>query len=173
MTGPTAKSYFAILEDTLLGHWLPAYRRRPKRRVTAAPKFYLSDIGVVNRLARRRGLSRGSDAYGRAFENWVFHELSAYLDYTEADDDLSYWRLAGGTEVDFVVGEMRIAVEAKASARIVSRHLKGLRSLKKDHPAVTRRVVVCLESRARRTGDGIDILPAEAFAQQLWEGLLD
>lgn len=172
VAGPTARSYFEILEDTLIGRWLPAYRRRPKRRVIAAPKFYLSDVGVVNRLARRGRLSRGSDAYGRAFENWVFHELSAYLDYADADDDLSYWRLAGGTEVNFVVGDMRIAVEAKASARIVSRHLKGLRSLKKDHPAVTRRVVVCLEPRVRRTGDGIDILPAEAFAKQLWEGLL-
>jgi len=33
--GPTAKSYFEILEDTLIGLWLPAYRRRPKRRVNA------------------------------------------------------------------------------------------------------------------------------------------
>ena len=32
---------------------------------------------MVNRLARRGGLSPGSELYGRAFENWVFHELSA------------------------------------------------------------------------------------------------
>ena len=171
-TAPTAKSYFEILEDTLLGRWLPAYRKRPKRRVIAAPKFYLADVGVVNRLARRGRLTRGSDAYGRAFENWVFHELSAYLDYTEDDGELSYWRLAGGTEVDFVVGDMRLAVEAKASERVASRHLKGLRSLVKDHTGVGRRVVVCLEPRARRTDDGIDVLPAHVFVKRLWEGLL-
>ena len=171
-TAPTAKSYFEILEDTLLGRWLPAYRKRPKRRVTAAPKFYLADVGVVNRLARRGRLTRGSDAYGRAFENWVFHELSAYLDYTEDVDELSYWRLVGGTEVDFVVGDMRLAVEAKASERVASRHLKGLRSLAKDHGEVARRVVVCLEPRARRTDDGIDVLPAQVFVKRLWEGLL-
>lgn len=171
-TAPTAKSYFEILEDTLLGRWLPAYRKRPKRRVIAAPKFYLADVGVVNRLARRGRLTRGSDAYGRAFENWVFHELSAYLDYAEDGSELSYWRLAGGTEVDFVVGEMRLAVEAKASERIASRHLKGLRSLVKDHAEVARRLVVCLEPRARRTADGIDVLPAHVFVKQLWEGLL-
>ena len=28
--------------------WLPAYRKRPKRRVTK-PKFYFADVGVVNR----------------------------------------------------------------------------------------------------------------------------
>lgn len=168
----TARSYFEILEDTLLGRWLPAYRKRPKRRTIGAPKFYLSDVGVVNRLARRGGLSRGSDAYGRAFENWVFHELSAYLDYADDGDPLSYWRLAGGTEVDFVVGDMRLAIEAKASARIVARHLKGLRTLVTDHPDVGRRVVVCLEDRVRRTEDGIDVLPAEAFVTRLWDGEL-
>lgn len=170
VSGHTARSYFEILEDTLLGRWLPAYRKRPKRRVIGAPKFYLADVGVVNRLARRGRLSRGSEAYGRAFENWVFHELSAWLDYADDGDTLSYWRVAGGTEVDFVVGEMRLAVEAKASARIVARHLKGLRSLVTDHPDVGRRVVVCLEDRVRRTEDGIDILPAETFVARLWGG---
>lgn len=65
---------------------------------------------------------------------------------------------------------MQLAVEAKASNHIVSNHLKGLRSLAKDHPGVGRRVVACLEPRARRTDDGIDILPAAAFVQMLWRG---
>ena len=124
----------------------------------------------MNRLARRGTLSRGSDAYGRAFENWIFHELSAYLDYADDSDDLSYWRLAGGTEVDFIVGDMRLAVEAKATGRIVPRHLKGLRSLVTDHPNVGGRVIVCLEDRPRRTEDGIDILPAGVFVTRLWDG---
>ena len=168
----TAKSYFEILEDTLLGRWLPAYRKRPKRRVIGAPKFYLSDVGVVNRLARRGTLTAGSELYGRAFENWVFHELSAWLDYTDPSGELAYWRLAGGTEVDFVVDDLCLAIEAKGSARIVPRHLKGLRSLVKDHPGTGRRILVCLEPRARRTEDGIDILPAGNFVQQLWSGEL-
>ena len=36
----------------------------------------------------------------------------------------------------------------------------SLRSLVKDHPGTGRRILVCLEPRARRTEDGIDILPA-------------
>ena len=127
---------------------------------------------MVNRLARRGQLSAGSELYGRAFENWVFHELSAWLDYTDSDGELAYWRLAGGTEVDFVVDDLRLAIEAKGSARIVPRHLRGLRSLVKDHPGAGRRILVCLESRARRTEDGIDILPAGTFLQQLWSGEL-
>ena len=166
----TVQGYFRILEDTLLGRSLPAWRKRPKRRTVGAPKFYFADVGVVNRLARRGALAPGSELYGKAFENWVFHELSAFIDYRERDETLTYWRLAGGAEVDFVLGDMQLAVEAKASARIAAQHLKGLRSLAEDHPGVGRRVVVCLEPRPRRTEDGIDVLPAEVFARRLWEG---
>ena len=172
VSSPTAKSYFGILEDTLLGRWLPAYRRRRKRRLTAAPKFYFADVGVVNRLARRGELEPGSELFGKAFENWVHHELSAFVGYREVDDDLSYWRLPSGIEVDFVLGAMRLAVEAKATARITSGHLKGLRTMAEEHPETGRRVVVCLEPRARRTDDGIDILPAETFVRRLWSGAL-
>ena len=164
----TAKGYFEILEDTLLARWLPAYRRRRKRRVIAAPKFYFSDVGVVNRLARRGELTPGSELYGKAFENWIFHELSAFVSYHELDEDLAYWRLPSGIEVDFILGDMRLAVEAKASPRITRDHLKGLRTLKEEYPDVQRRIVVSLEPRRRRTDDGIDILPATTFAQRLW-----
>ena len=168
----TVSGYFQILEDTLLGRSLPAWRKRPKRRTVGAPKFYFADVGVVNRLARRGDLSAGSELYGSAFENWVFHELSAFIDYRQWDGEIAYWRLAGGTEVDFVLGDMQLAVEAKASARITRDHLKGLRSLVEDHPDVGRRVVACLEPRARRTEDGIDILPAGVFVRRLWAGEL-
>jgi predicted AAA+ superfamily ATPase len=164
----TTKSHFEILEDTLLGRWLPAYRKRPKRRVIHAPKFYFVDVGVVNRLARRGELSPGSELYGKAFENWVFHELSAFVSYREFDGDLSYWRLASGVEVDFVLGDMQVALEAKSSTRITRDHLKGLRSLVEDHPRVGRRIVVCREPRARKTDDGIEILPAPTFVRRLW-----
>lgn len=168
----TTKSYFQILEDTLIGRWLPAYRKRPKRRVIGSPKFYFHDVGVVNRLARRGELLSGSEIYGKAFENWVFHELSAFVSYREFDGALSYWRVASGIEVDFVLGNMQLAIEAKSSARITRDHLKGLRSLVEDHPHVGRRVVVCREPRARKTDDGIEILPAATFVRRLWNGEL-
>ena len=170
VSGHTARSHFEVLEDTLLGRWLPAYRKRAKRRVVQAPKFYFSDVGVVNRLARRGQVLSGSADYGKAFENWVFHELAAYLGYREVDATLSYWRLAGGTEVDFIVGDMEVVLEAKSSRNVTRDHLKGLRSLVRDHPSVRRRVVVCREPRRRRTSDGIEIVPAGEFALGLWEG---
>lgn len=166
----TARAWYAVLVDTLLGRWLPAWRKRPKRRTVRTPKFYFSDVGVVNRLAARNPLRPGSDLFGKAFENWAHHELAAWLDYGDSAERLAYWKLAGGTEVDFIVGDMRVAIEAKAARTIRPRHLKGLRSLVRDHPEVERRLIVCLEERPLRTDDGIEILPAAEFARRLWAG---
>ena len=75
-----------------------------------------------------------------------------------------------GIEVDFIVNDMQLAIEAKATAKVTADHLKGLRSLVQDHPRSKRRVVVSLERKARRTEDGILILPASAFAERLSAG---
>lgn len=168
----TIRGYFEILEDTLLGRWLPAYVKRPKRRVIAAPKFFFADVGVVNHLAKRGELRPGSELYGKAFENWVFHELTAHNAYAEAFATLSYWRLASGIEVDFIVNDMQVAIEAKAAAKITADHLKGLHALVQDHPRIRQRLIVCLEPKRRRTEDGILVLPALEFSQLLDSGEL-
>jgi len=168
----TIKDYFQIVEDTLLGRWLPAYTKRPKRRVIAAPKFYFADVGIVNHLARRGEVQAGSELYGKAFENWVFHELSAHNAYTEAFATLSYWRLASGIEVDFIINDMQLAIEAKASRKVTADHLRGLRALAQDHPGVKQRILVCLESKSYRTEDGILVLPGTQFCQRLGAGEL-
>lgn len=166
---PTVKGHYGILNDTLLGRWLPAWRRRTKRRLRARPKFYFGDVGVVNRLALRGRLEAGSEAYGHAFENWVFHELTAWAAYTGSDVPLAYWKSAGGVEVDFVLGDMDVAIEAKSSARITADRLRGLATLADDQP-VRRRIVVCREPVPRKTADGIEILPAGDFVERLWAG---
>ncbi len=167
----TVKSYFNILVDTLLGRWLPAYRKLPKGRETASPKFYFADAGIVNHLAKRGEVIEGSQDFGKAFENWVFHELSAFLSYRQTFEDLSHWRLPSGIEVDFLVGS-RLAVEARARPTITRNHLKGLRALRREHPDFQRLMVVCLEAKPWRTEDGIDVVPAEVFAERLWAGEL-
>ena len=172
VSAPTVKAYFEILVDTLMGTWLPAYRRRAKRRTVKSSKFYFADVGIVNRLARRGTVIPGSEQYGKAFENWVHHELAAYLSYRDVDAKLTFWRLTSQTEVDFLLDDLSIAIEAKSSENIVSQHLKGLRSIAVEYPEIGKRIVVCRERRARLTEDGILILSAEQFAERLWAGEL-
>ena len=59
VSSPTVKEYFQILEDTLLGRQLPAFRKRPKRRVVASPKFYFFDIAPVIYLTHRGSVEQG------------------------------------------------------------------------------------------------------------------
>ena len=166
----TVRAYFEILEDTLLASFLPAYRKRMKRRTIQAPKFYYADVGLVNFLCKRGPLEVGSELFGKAFENWVYHELKTYNHYAEAFADLSYWRLASGIEVDFIINDFWLALEAKATQNVKPSHLKGLKAIAEEIPC-QQRVLVCLEEHKRETQEGILILPYQDFIQELWEGI--
>ncbi len=157
--------------DLLRAEEYRRYLQNPEllREEIAAPKFYFSDVGVVNFLAKRGQLEPGSELFGKAFENWVFHELSAHNSYLEAYADISYWRLASGIEVDFII-DADVAIEAKATHKVTTDHLKGLRQLFLDYPGIKRRMVVNLEPKPRRTDDGIDIMPVGVFVRALADG---
>jgi len=170
VSAPAVREYFQILVDTLLGRYLPAYTKRPKRRMILARKFYFADVGVVNALARRGRVEPRSELFGKALENWIFHELSAFAAYRTPDLPISYWRTASGTEVDFVLGNAAVGIEVKSSANVGDSHLRGLRALRADQPAAKKLVCVCSEPRPRRTQDGIDILPTTEFLARLWKG---
>ena len=172
VSAPTVRSYYEILVDTLLGRFLPSFSLKPKRRQTARPKFYFSDVGIVNFLAQRGNLRPKSELFGKAFENWVHHELRAWLEYHQRPEQLTYWRLSSGTEVDFIIGDMACALEAKSSEKIHKDHLKGLREIIEDYPKVRRRMVVSLEPISRRTEDGIEILSVTDFLSMLWNDKL-
>jgi len=166
----TARGYFEILCDTLLATMLPPYRERPKRRLSLAEKFYFHDVGVVNFLARRGSLMPGGELFGKAFENWVFHELRCYNSYRERFAEFSFWRLSTEVEVDFIVNDLECAIECKSSAEVRTGHLKGLRELGREHPGLGRRIVVSREPRSRKPSDGIEILGVGDFVDELWSG---
>jgi predicted AAA+ superfamily ATPase len=168
----TVKEYFQILEDTLLGRFLPAYTRKPKRRTIQSPKFYFSDIGIVNHLCKSGKIVPKSELFGKAFENWVFHELNIYNAYNDKFFDFSYWKLTTGVEVDFIINNMEYAIEAKASSRIEDRQLKGLRELSEDFPSLKKRIIVSLVDKDRISNDGIEIINYQSFIRKLWKGSL-
>lgn len=170
VSSQTIKDYYQILGDTLLGFWLPAYRKKPKRRIQSSPKFYFFDVGVVNFLAKRKSLEPGSDVFGKAFENWLAHELKAYNEYQQKFWDISFWKISSGSEVDFIINDMDLAIEAKATKLVNSNHLKGLRELIQDHPHVKRRIIVSLDERRRKLEDGIEVWPWLEFIEALWAG---
>jgi predicted AAA+ superfamily ATPase len=168
-SAPTVKGYFEILADTLLGAFVPALQKRAKRRVVQAPKFYLFDVGVVKELTHQGQILPGSAAFGKAFEQFVWQELRAHASYTGLHYPIAYWRTSSGFEVDFILAEGMVAVEVKSSTNPTADHLKGMRAFKEEFRA-RRHIVVSHVARARRTEDGIEVLPWREFLTQLWDG---
>jgi predicted AAA+ superfamily ATPase len=166
---PTVKSYYQILEDTLIGRFLPSYRKRPKRRVIATPRFYFFDIGVVNFLAKRGRIVQGSELFGKAFEHFLFMELCAHSRYSGIGYPLAYWRTASQLEVDFILGDSEVAVEVKGTQNAQSHHLRGLVAFGDEYKA-RRRILVSCDPRPRLTEANIEIMPWRVFLEDLWSG---
>lgn len=168
VSAKVVQGYFEILEDTLLGARLAPWRRALKRRLIQTDKFYFFDVGVANFLARRRPMS-GSAEFGKIFEHYLLMELLNYRRYRAPDLDVTYWRTSTGQEVDFILGDMAVAIECKASARIHDGDLRSLRTLAEEH-RVGKRLLVSQERATRRLADGIEILPWRLFLERLWSG---
>lgn len=167
VSASTVSSYFDILEDTLIGYRIPAFRKVMKRRLMQAPRFYYFDIGITNHLLHRKELVRGTTDYGHAFEHLVIQELVAWQHYTHSEEELSYWRTYTGIEVDAVLGDGRVAIEIKSVEEVLPRHLKGLKTFADEYPK-SRRIIVSLDVINRVT-DGIECLHVTDFFKQLWE----
>lgn len=166
----TIREYFHILEDTLIGTLIPSFSLQIKRKAYSSAKFFLFDVGVANVLAEKGHITARSDAFGSAFEHFIFTELRAWLNYTRDQRRICYWHAENSQEVDFLIGR-DIGIEVKASGSITGHHLKGLyrlgESLKTRH-----RIIVSLDT-AERLVDGIRILPWQKFLTCLWSGEYD
>jgi len=164
VSGKVVRSYFEILEDTLLATRLQPYRKSPTRRMSLSDKFYLFDVGLSNFLAGRSP-QPGNPDFGKSYEHLIWMELMAYRAYRDPDLELRYWRTSSGLEVDFVLNDKEAAIEVK-SGKFHATDLKGLFAIQQDSP-VGRRFGVSLEKHSRRVED-IEVLSLSDFLDWLW-----
>ena len=164
----TVAAYFSILEETLIGYMVPAYSKVVKRKVRQAPRFYYFDVSIPNYLLGRRALQPGSTDFGHAFEHLVIQEIIAYLGYHGKLEKLSYWHTYNDYEVDVVLGDAEVGIEIKSTDEVLSRHLRGLKAFKEEHPEV-RMMVVSLDPNPRLFKE-VEVWPVKLFFEQLWTG---
>lgn len=170
-TGVNAKivrQYFQILEDTLLGFRLPPWRRATSRRLIETEKFYLFDVGVSNYLAQRQP-GPMTPEFGKSFEHFILMELKAFQAYRNPELLLHYWRTSTGQEVDFILGDMDVAIEIKSSKRVYESDIKGLKALAEAH-RVKRLILISFESEPKTLSNHVECLPWENFLNLLWNG---
>lgn len=166
VSSPTIKEYFQILEDTLIGRFVPVFQHKPKRRVIKSPKFYFFDVSITNHLLNRPKIELGTELFGNVFESFIFQELMSHRHYSGKEYPISYWRTASQLEVDFILGKHEVAIEVKSSNKISSKHLGGIRAFQTEYN-VKRSIIVCTENLPRIL-DEIEILPWELFLERLW-----
>jgi predicted AAA+ superfamily ATPase len=175
----TVDTYFSVLTDTLVGHFLPAWRPGLKVREIAQPKFYWFDSGVARAAA---GLLRDPTDrlwQGTALETMVYHELRVYNEVSRKQRSLYYYRSPAGVEVDFIIEIARrrtgspprvIAIEVKRAERWDRGWEKSMRSLAETAGVnVERMIGVYCGSRTYQF-DTVTVLPVIDFIKALFAG---
>lgn len=113
-------------------------------------------------------MEAGSPEYGHALEQFIILEITAYLNYTECEEALSYWRTSSNIEVDAVLGDAKVAIEIKSTKEAQTKDMKGLRTFSEEHPQA--RLILVSQDANPRIHNGIEIMPVKYFLSQLWSG---
>ncbi len=171
----TAVRYFTLLEDTLLGFFLPSFNRSARKRQVRHPKFYFFDNGIVRAATQTLDaeLTPGNSAYGRAFEHFVILEIIKANDANEKGYSFSYFKVTSGdgleAEVDLVAtkGRETLAIEIKSAIRPDISEVRKLMRLVKHVDRNCQPYILCRTSRAY-VSEGITVMPWQAGVEQLF-----
>jgi len=165
----TVREYYQILVDTLLGRIIEPFKTRQDRQViTRAPKFYLFDVGVAGAITKRHLEEEKGEAFGKAFEHFIFMEIAAHSSYNELNYEINFWRTKSGLEVDFILGGGEVAIEVKGTSHVNARELRPLTAFSEAN-SPRKALLVCNEREERIHGQ-IQIVPWRNFLNDLWEG---
>jgi len=175
----TVDNFFGILVDTLLAHFLPAWRPGIKVRETAQPKFYWFDPGVARASAGLLRDPTDRQWQGAALETLIYHELRIYNETSRKHRPLYYYRTPAGVEIDFIIETARrrpqspprvVAIEVKRSERWDRRWEKPMRSLSDSKGVAVDRMVGIYCGSRRYEFDGVSVLPVVDFLEALFAG---
>lgn len=133
----TVRSYYEILEDTLIGFRLSSFHRSIRKRQGAKPKFYLFDLGVKRSLdnSLRSTLPMEGNDFGKLFESFIINEFIRLNSYYDRGYKFSYLRVDDNLEIDLIIetpDKEIILVEIKSVADVKERHLTNLKHFADD-----------------------------------------
>ena len=128
-----------------------------------------ADVSLpTHRNDRSKNLVRLPCDYGHAFEHYVMQEIIAYKGYNDKRDVVSYWHTYDKKEVDVVIGDAKVAIEIKSTEHVETKHKKGLKAFREEHPDC-RLMLVSLDPITRRSGE-VELIYVLDFLKMLWGG---
>lgn len=133
----SVKSYFQILEDTLLGYFLYPYHESIRKRQMKSPKFYFFDLGVKRAIERKQSLAiePRTYSYGKAFEHLVISEIMRLSHYFRKDWAFSYLRTKDNAEIDLIIelpNKKIILIEIKSTENIQKDDINNFIKISKE-----------------------------------------
>lgn len=162
----TIQSYFQILEDTLLGFYLPGFHESVRKSQRANPKFFIFDSGIKKALegSLDQGLNPKTSVYGHFFESFLIQEIYRLNEYYLKDFKLSYFATKSGTEVDLVLSKAKknYLIEIKSTDSVDDREVASLSRLSKDFSNLKTAFYISQDQRPRLQ-DGVRCLPWQSF----------
>jgi len=153
----TVKTFFQILEDTLIGFYLQPFHRSIRKRQRESPKFYFFDTGVTRALSRtlKLSLEPSTTEYGKAFEHFITLEFYRLSEYFQTDYRMSYLRTKDDAEIDLIIerpGEPDLLVEIKSTNKIQEHHAKSLSTFQKDWDRKAEAVLLSNDTLSKKIG---------------------
>lgn len=154
---PSAMRWVEVLEDTLLVRRVSSFAKSLTRRLVQHPKLFYFDVGVLNGLLQN--FEPSADRIGALFEHLVLSQLFDSAASLDLPMQVSTYRTEHGAEVDFIVelGRRTWAIEVKASTRVATTDLRGLKSFK-DYFGGAHQARVWTLGPTRRRLQGVDVL---------------
>lgn len=175
----TVDVYFSILEDTLLGHFLPAYRPSVKIREQTHPKFYWFDPGVARSAAGLLFDPIDRLWKGKALETMIYHELRVFNHTQNRNREIFFYRTANGAEIDFVIETRKrqpssaphiVCIEVKLAEKWKHSWERAMRSLQTSDKIKVDRMIGVYTGQRTYHFNGVDVLPVEEFLKRLYQG---
>ncbi len=129
----TIREYFQILEDTLIGFWVPAFHQSVRKAQKFQPKFYFFDIGVRRAIEGTLDSPSvpGTFQYGHDFEHFIMTEVFRLNSYSQKNYKISHYQTATGGEIDLILskGMKKIVIEIKSTSSIDPMEVKAFNRL--------------------------------------------
>lgn len=134
VTPQTSRRWLSVLRSTYQWHELPAYHGNSIKRISAKPKGYLSDTGLIchlNRISTPRALE-GHPLTGALYESAVVAEIRKLLSPLGQKPNLYHWRMHSGSEVDLIMEQngTLYPIEIKLNSRPKPKDCRGFRALR-------------------------------------------
>lgn len=176
-SGETIKSWFQILQDTLIGELIESYPLGVFARETRHSKFYFFDCGVARAAQGFQSLDEIPEQRGFYLETIILNELKTFFEVSRKRFKIFYFSVPGGGDIDFIIETRKKTISAPA--QFVCLEIKNSKVWKASYEDLVLRVKAAKSKQVTRvlgvyrgehrlTRGPVEVYPINEFIKSLW-----